>query len=313
MSTAIDTLLLPTAVISGTDLYWSGLHKAAKIGTISQYLDLLKDNNWVLLHCCDRSLPEIITSTGATRYKYRNTSCELGVTVLSTCINNNNINTLVDVLELSTLMAEDSGCNAFHRAAINNNLDCLSNFITSEVLTTKTSSCTGRGTGSEKSVAILAAECGSFSQIPMELITEALLGASVDCNDNTLYHILALKGDLNLIPAEFVEKNILRLNKAGESPLHFCASSGNFKQVPESVLSPELLECASTIAYSAGDSMSPLLYAVETGHADALYGIDFSEAAKLIVGEEWWAKNQMILQNKANLAEREAMQELAIF
>jgi len=294
-------------LLSSTTLGWSKLHEAGKLGTIGNYAGILKENRWALVH--EMPFAENYPISDVVKSRYNMCKCSVGNTVLSVCINHKNLASIADMVDTQLLSTFNAGCSGFHRAAITGTLQCVAKYLTAEALL---SPCEGK---ERKNVIALAAEFGHFGQVPSEYVTAEILSLPVDISNNTLYHVLAMRGDLDLVPEGLLDRGLSLLNHAGESPLHYCAWTGNFGQVPEAFLTSERIEQRPVVQKwnSLANILSPLEYAQQCHHLDALLGIEFSEGARQVVGEDWWNKNRMVIQDKRALKDGNAAQELELF
>jgi len=137
----------------------------------------------------------------------------------------------------------------------------------------------------------LATTNGYISQVPRKMLVENVIMLK-DKHGQTALHLAAKHGYLNQLPPQILtSQNLGRIDGYETSAIRYAAVNGNIHQIPPSSLSPELLLDESTMERTTLHSIK------EYGYLDQILGVDFgeNERAKFIVGEEWWEKNNHIL------------------
>ena len=187
-----------------------------------------------------------------------------------------------------------------------------------------------------------AASFGTLYQLPSELLTREILTASDDCG-RTIYHAAANHNCLDQLPGVTLEdlllpdlegetplhvlmqrpslppevlnlfdnltaESILVRNNLGLTPLHY-ASSGILGQLPKSFLT------AKSVLQQDNFETSPLDNWIEWRCTDSLLGIEFGDSPELRekLGEAWWNKNQLLLEQRVGLSNCDEQNEIDIF
>lgn len=142
---------------------------------------------------------------------------------------------------------------------------------------------------------------------PSNYIIETGLHLRNDQNDTPL-HYAAQFGFLSDIPIELLTKeNFSVTNNNGWTPMHDAAQSGGFEHIPSELITEELLTVKDK------DGGSPLYFAKVNNRLDELLGVEFSAAVIDEVGEEWYARNQQVIQERKMLEATNKVAALELF
>ena len=201
-----------------------------------------------------------------------------------------------ELLTAENILAKDDwGRNVIYFAAVGR---CL-NQVPSALLTEENMLVVDK---EGRTVVHCAAVQGCLTQVPEKVLVAALL--LKDCVSGTPIHDAAKYGYLGRIPKELLTlENMTVRNKYGETAIHLAACYGDVRasrglptdigfleQVPKELITVE------TMLMEDGCGKRPIDIALANGQIDMLLGLEFPEVVREVVGEDWWEKNQQVLQ-----------------
>jgi len=160
-----------------------------------------------------------------------------------------------------------------------------------------------------KDVKLLLSKCGG-RLTPMHYLAEHGLDAlpeicediliAPDASGNTPLHILANNNRIKGIPKQFLtKKNLCLANSGGATPLHYMAAYGELDSISEDVLTSD------AILLPDATGRTPLHWALNAtmeasrNNTDVLLDKLIPIECKEILGEQWWARHNDILQAKS--------------
>jgi len=224
-------------------------------------------------------------------------------------------------LDRNTLLLQDHlGATPFIFAARYGSLDQIpKKFFTNAMLI---------GEHEGFSVLHAAAHYGTLQQCPASAFSHSSL-RSLDKDGQTVFHLASEFGNIKQLPPVYVTANNMSyFGDCGESPIHVAASCATLSELPKQLLIPRLLSKKTaegkTVYHMAAEYdcigqipsvalkpdyllqpdkylQTPLHYAVNGGCLEQLLGVSLPVAAKVIVGDEWWAKNESVVASKHDL------------
>jgi len=178
------------------------------------------------------------------------------------------------------------------------------------------------------------ARSGRLNQVPEYLLVQRNLMLQDNDGKTPLYEA-AYNGHLEQMPFEVLtSENMLLRTKSGDSALHSAARAGQLDKVPVSMLTVEnllvqyvfeetrpnwppinkYLENGHSDLKESGVWRTPLYWVVLNGVLDQIpLGLEFPETVKILVGDEWWERNQAVLNKKAELGTSTESVEVELF
>jgi len=146
---------------------------------------------------------------------------------------------------------------------------------------------------------------------PLESITKEVLLEKNSLGETPL-HCAAIYDCLDKIPAKFLTKETLLIrDKSGQSVFGYSAIHNNLNQLPQELITEEML--LSPCGRGRNQEFKVLNAIANLDQLNQISGIHLSQKCEKIVGKEWLAKNNALIQAKKQLAEAPAEHEVDIF
>jgi hypothetical protein len=180
---------------------------------------------------------------------------------LYSCADKNALNTIPkEFFTEENISLNKTGRNLLHIAAENKQLGYIPrSLLTEKLLSTRDSD----DIKDPYTVYHIAANNDQFEHIPKESISDQALRQTggpryyTDCGD-TVYHLLAARGKMNLLPRELLSKEVALLEDAYEMTVaHYMIENGQGLLLPKEILSDPKILCKTN---TKGDSMLHYIY-----------------------------------------------------